>query len=223
MKKMCSRCKKLKSKADFYKDKSRKDRLTYNCKACCSEHNKKHRQENPEQTREAERKWRLANPEKVREKSRKHLLANPEKYRAASLRWAMDNREKRRKSIRKADRKRRQNPKIRLSEAVSAGIAYSLSNGSGKNGSHWEELVGYTVQELMQHLEQRFQPGMSWANYGGWHIDHKIPISVFNFTKPEDIAFGRCWGLPNLQPLWAKENMSKHNKIDKHFQPCLAM
>ena len=58
---------------------------------------------------------------------------------------------------------------------------------------------------------------------GEWHIDHIIPKSVFNFTKPEHEDFKRCWALKNLQPLWAEENISKFNKLDKHFQPTLAL
>jgi hypothetical protein len=72
-----------------------------------------------------------------------------------------------------------------------------------------------------RHLEKQFLPGMSWENMGEWHIDHKIPIAAFNFEKPEDIDFKRCWALKNLQPLWKSENCIKGAKIDKPFQPSL--
>jgi len=52
-----------------------------------------------------------------------------------------------------------------------------------------------------------------------WHIDHIIPVSAFNFTKPEHIDFNKCWALSNLQPLWAEENLSKHKKLKEAFQP----
>lgn len=60
---------------------------------------------------------------------------------------------------------------------------------------------------------------MTWENHGihGWHIDHKIPVSAFKFKKPEDEDFKLCWSLKNLQPLWAFDNISKKNKIDKSF------
>lgn len=65
--------------------------------------------------------------------------------------------------------------------------------------------------------------GMTWGNYGinGWTIDHKIPISVFNFTSSDHEDFKRCWALSNLQPLWAYDNISKGAKLTKHFQPSL--
>ena len=67
----------------------------------------------------------------------------------------------------------------------------------------------------MSHIESQFKEGMSWKNHGihGWHIDHIRPISSFNFESCNDPEFKECWALENLQPLWAKENLSKSNKI----------
>ena len=62
---------------------------------------------------------------------------------------------------------------------------------------------------------------MSWENYGDWHVDHKIPLKVFNFTEAEHVDFKKAWALKNLQPLWAKDNFEKNAKLTKHFQPSL--
>jgi hypothetical protein len=62
----------------------------------------------------------------------------------------------------------------------------------------------------------------SWSR-AGWHINHVIPISAFNFSSPEDIDFKKCWALKNLRPLWAKDNFSKNARLDKPFQPSLAL
>ncbi|MDP2218538.1 MAG: NUMOD3 domain-containing DNA-binding protein [Methanolobus sp.] len=116
--------------------------------------------------------------------------------------------------------RRKDNPKIRLSDGVSNGIRSSLKGA--KAGRHWEELVGYTLKQLMEHLEKLFKPGMTWENQGKyWHIDHVIPVSIFNFEKPEDFDFKLCWRLKNLQPLTKEENLSKGAKITKPFQPSL--
>jgi hypothetical protein len=74
-------------------------------------------------------------------------------------------------------------------------------------------LIGCSIEQLKQHLEQQFKPGMTWKNYTfkGWHIDHIIPCSKFNMTKEEEQK--KCFHYSNLQPLWAKENLSKGNKI----------
>lgn len=110
---------------------------------------------------------------------------------------------------------------IRLHCNVSSAIRRSLKGERKGNG--WENLVGYTKQDLMIHLESLFIDGMSWNNYGrkGWVIDHIIPKSAFCFRKPTDIDFKRCWELNNLQPMWFNENSKKNNFMDKPFQPSL--
>ena len=54
---------------------------------------------------------------------------------------------------------------------------------------------------------------MTWGNYGEWHVDHILPISVYNIQEIGDEEFMKCWSLSNLQPMWGKENIRKSNKI----------
>ena len=93
-----------------------------------------------------------------------------------------------------------------------------------KNGRKWQHLVGYSIEDLKVHLEKGFYDGMSWDAFlkGDIHIDHKIPLAVFNFKTPDDIDFQKAWALSNLQPMWAKENIMKSNKLEASFQPSLA-
>ena len=70
----------------------------------------------------------------------------------------------------------------------------------------------YTMEELVKHIEKLFQEGMSWLNYGQWHVDHIVPHSKFNYTSTKDKSFLKCWSLGNLQPLWAEDNLRKSNK-----------
>ena len=151
-------------------------------------------------TNKAIRLWKKANPEKVREEKIRYFKAHPKK-----------NRE--------AHKRARSKPHGRLSINISNHIRYSLK--CGKNGHHWETLIGYTVDQLKKHIEKQFQDGMTWGNHGEWHIDHIIPISKFNFEKPTDDDFKKCWDLKNLQPLWAIDNMKKNCKTDKPIQTSL--
>lgn len=73
--------------------------------------------------------------------------------------------------------------------------------------------MGYSYESLISHLESQFKEGMTWENYGKWHVDHKIPVSFFQFNSTDDVEFKMCWRLENLQPLWAKENQSKGNRL----------
>jgi len=77
------------------------------------------------------------------------------------------------------------------------------------------DLLGYTVDDLIKHLESRFQEGMTWDNYGKWEMDHVIPDSWFNYESMTDNDFKKSWSLENLQPMWASLNRSKGNRFSK--------
>jgi hypothetical protein len=70
--------------------------------------------------------------------------------------------------------------------------------------------LGCSIAELKTHLETLFQEGMTWENYGRWHIDHKTPLSAFDLTKTDQVLLACHWS--NLQPLWARDNLSKGAK-----------
>jgi len=77
------------------------------------------------------------------------------------------------------------------------------------------KILGYTTKQLLDHLESRFQPGMSWDNYGNrkdcWSIDHIRPISTF----PQTASVKEINALSNLQPMWHTENCRKRNTWER--------
>jgi hypothetical protein len=85
----------------------------------------------------------------------------------------------------------------------------------GKNKSkRTEELLGCSIQMFMAYLESLLKPGMSWDNYGvhGWHLDHIKPCAMFNLSDPSEQR--KCFHYSNMQPMWAKENLIKHDHYD---------
>jgi hypothetical protein len=74
-----------------------------------------------------------------------------------------------------------------------------------------QELIGCNYDFLMGYLEKQFTNGMSWDNYGEWHIDHRKPCASFDLSSPEQQKL--CCHYTNLQPLWAKDNLSKGDKL----------
>ena len=78
--------------------------------------------------------------------------------------------------------------------------------GTGKFRSSLK-LIGCSLEKLRSYIEGQFKPGMSWKNYGDWHIDHKLPCASFNLSIPEEQQ--SCFHYTNLQPLWAAENVRK--------------
>lgn len=69
------------------------------------------------------------------------------------------------------------------------------------------ELVGCDIDFLRRWLETKFQPGMTWENYGEWHIDHIMPCASFDLSDP--VQQRTCFRWTNLQPLWASDNIHK--------------
>ena len=113
--------------------------------------------------------------------------------------------------------------KYNLNRRMKTAIGMSLKGN--KAGRHWEDLVGYTLINLIKRLKKTMPKGYTWQDFleGKLHIDHIIPKNVFNFTKSEHIDFKRCWALNNLQLLPAKENLIKNDKLARPFQPALNM
>lgn len=107
---------------------------------------------------------------------------------------------------------------FRLKTEVQERLKHNIRTRTGmaingiKNSSVSSSL-GCSWAELRVHLECKFQPGMTWDNYGyrGWHVDHIIPLALFNLQDPEE--FKKACHYSNLQPLWAKDNLSKGDKI----------
>ncbi len=71
-------------------------------------------------------------------------------------------------------------------------------------------MIGCTPRELKAHLESLFTQGMSWANYGQWHVDHVNPCARFDLTSEAQQRM--CFHFSNLQPLWAADNWSKGDR-----------
>jgi hypothetical protein len=102
-------------------------------------------------------------------------------------------------------------PRNKLRYAISIAVNKKLRKRLlTKNGKGTFSFVPYTIDDLMKHLEFKFKPGMTWSNYGKWHIDHKKADCWFNYKSVEDEEFQKCWALDNLQPLWAEENLKKN-------------
>lgn len=114
-------------------------------------------------------------------------------------------------------------PKLSVAEREIRKLNYKLSNrlrqrlckaidGNYKAGSAIKDL-GCTVEQLKQHLESKFSPGMSWDNWtiDGWHIDHIKPLSSFDLTNREQLL--EACHYTNLQPLWALDNIRKGDTV----------
>lgn len=108
-------------------------------------------------------------------------------------------------------RQRKENLLYRLRKNAGNRLRMFVSTFGFYKPRRTQAMIGCTPDQLRAHLERLFKPGMSWANYGprGWHIDHKTPLASAKTVSD----FERLSHFTNLQPLWAKENAAKRDRI----------
>lgn len=155
--------------------------------------------------------WRDANKEYIKNYNAMYR-ARGYKSTEHVARWRTANLEYARQRARKKARLRREDPSYRLMSRIAARVRLMAK---GKGSRRTCDLLGYSMDELRQHLERQFTKGMTWERFmkGEIHIDHIIPVSAFNIQSVDDPDFKACWALTNLRPMWARENLSKNNKV----------
>ena len=167
--------------------------------------------------REVATKKYFSKPE-TKERLRKNYNIWNEKNKEHRKQYLKEYREKNIDKIRQNKRDYERNRKARdpLYKLISnfrTAIYQVLKESNVEKNGHYFDILGYTPEELINHLEKQFTEGMTWENYGEFHVDHKLPISSFNIKEIGDEEFMRCWCLDNLQPMWGEENIRKSNKI----------
>jgi hypothetical protein len=100
-------------------------------------------------------------------------------------------------------------PVYKIQRICRKRLTYALQKIKANKTAHTKELIGCDWKFLKEHIESKFQRGMTWHNHGtfGWHVDHIVPIAAFDLTKAKEQK--RCFHFTNLQPLWAADNLQK--------------
>lgn len=160
----------------------------------------------------ADKKWREKNKEYVYKNHKEWYEKNKDKWNKYIKEYRLNNKEKIREIKRVYEKTRKSNdPIYKLINNFRTAIYQVLKENNVKKNGHYFDILKYTPDELILHLESQFKDGMTWENYGEWHVDHIKPISLFNIEKIGDNEFMECWSLNNLQPLWGRENIRKSN------------
>jgi len=135
-------------------------------------------------------KWYNENKDRLKIKDSKYYQLNKNKIN-----------KKRRERI-------RNNPDVKIVYNLRRRIHHVVKDGYKSRQTL--KLLGCTLEVFMKYLESQFQPGMSFENYGKWHIDHIKPCSSFDLTDATQQS--KCFHYTNLQPLWAVDNLKKGAK-----------
>lgn len=181
--KHCNKCDTDKPLTEFYSCK--RSGLQPKCKDC-------------------EKKYKKATSKKDKENKRNHYLKHTDKIKKRVAAYNKINRNAMRKAmfINRPEQKMVHSQRTRLNTLLKSKKQNSTIN-----------LLGCTAIELKIYIEKQFEKGMTWENHGlyGWHLDHIIPCAMFNLFDENDLK--QCFHHTNLQPLWAKDNLLKSDKI----------
>jgi hypothetical protein len=207
----------------------RKDKGLANAKRYAAvnkeEYTKKHRVNNAT--------YRVRHREKLNVKKRKQAkeryYLDLDNSRKKSLEYRNNNLDKCRERDRRSYAKRKKenpalcaekreklikaNPSLKIRFSLSVRLNNLLKKkGLNKDESSFVDFVGCSINELKNHIEAQFSKKMNWDNWGKvWHVDHIIPCASFDHSIHSQVL--QCWHFSNLQPLIAKENLSKSSKI----------
>jgi hypothetical protein len=196
--KLCKRCNKTKDINEFHKSSKTKDGIYRYCKECKNLEGRLYAQKYPE---------------RVKEKAKRDWQKNKEKYKL----YVNNNREKFRTKSRNYMREALKCPKFRLIFNNIQRIVkfHKIRKKYDINfKTSWDEKIfGCDKDTFIKHVESKFQPGMTWENYGpkGWHTDHIYPLSIAYKESLE--RFIQVCHYTNIQPLWAVDNLKKASSI----------
>lgn len=219
--KKCSKCKIEKKFIEFVKSKRTKNGYYNQCKICVKE-------------------YRLNNKEKIKEIAKKYYENNKVKYKEYQIEnkdkikkyqkeyfkeYRLNNKEKvekfrlnNKEYFKEYNKSRRKNDSLfRFRAYTRTLISQSFKRNKNNNWSKktkTEIILGCTIEDFRIYIKNKFDKKMNFENYGWWHLDHIIPISIAK-TEEDIIKLNHY---TNFQPLWAEDNLKKSNKIIDNTQ-----
>lgn len=233
--KICTKCSVEKQIYEFIAKKSSKDGHGSSCKVCRNKNRKKHKynpekqrlagqkfrkahkyrikedrkkyeKSHRKEITEKGKKYRKANPEKAKEYAKRYRNKNKDKINKNRKKYIKDNSEKIKEKRRKYDKDRKKRDIVyKLKHNIRSAIGMAIKNKGYSQKSRTHEILGCSYEEFKIYLESKFEPWMTWDNYGkyngtlnyGWDIDHIIPIA--SAITEEDVI--RLSHHANFQPL----------------------
>lgn len=202
--KKCSNCGIDKETNPLYfrvrKYKNGKEFFNSQCRLCESLKTTLYNKNNINKRKEYQKQWRKDHPNHKREYNCKNI-----------------------EYIREYRREYEKRTEIKLRRLIADRVRDALKkNKMSKNNASILPYLSYTIKDLKQHLESKFEPWMTWQNHTiydykkwddsdsttwTWNIDHIIPQSKLAYSSMKEDNFKKCWSLENLRPLSAKQNV----------------
>ena len=219
--KRCPGCSTEKPTSEFNNDRSKADGLCSACRDCKRQQLARRKATRGDELRKRDRDYKRGNPEvnRRRREARQANLESARRYQREYLRANPDKREAYRKSQSERQgaeqvlayhrawrRKQREtNPAYRLACSARCRISQFMRYRGFTKSLRTLEMIGCAWPAFAQHIEAKFAPGMTFENYGEWHLDRIVPLA--SATNDADVI--RLCHYSNLQPLWAADNRRK--------------
>jgi hypothetical protein len=192
--KRCCTCKQYKVLTEFCKCATSADGVSIRCKGCDVLARGKRLDKTKIENKEYKSKYR----DELRIKRRTYVIQHKDKIKLYMREYLRAYRKKRLK----------EDATFKLARRARSQVHHALF-GYAKADKTFN-LIGCSAMQLRHWFSYQFEVGMTWDNYGMWHMDHVIPLSWFNLEDKEQQAIAFHW--TNMQPLWAKDNLSKGNR-----------
>ena len=220
--KECNKCNEILDLNLFPKSNRLLDGHLNSCKKCMAEYKKSHYVKNKQEYIDRSKIWKSENKNKVIESDKKYRLkrkekeylrgknwqqSNKEKVVLKSRKWQINNKELFRASRKKyINKKSETDPVFRLKIKIGKTISDSIRRQGFSKNSRTAEILGCDFNLFLSYIESQFKSDMNWNNI---HLDHIKPISLAK-TEKEVLELNHY---TNFQPLFAKDNIKKSNKL----------
>jgi len=236
--KICLKCHKSKESFDFNKDRGRPDGRFPYCRECVKqsqkirykenkfnilneqkiyykknrslilERNKAYGDKNKKKKQKYDKNYNKANKEARKIASKKYRLENKDKIAESNRLYRATQNKQLVRAYHSNYMKNRRNydPLFKFSCNLRNRINKIFLNKSKPNKTF--EMLGCSIEFAKRYLENQFQDGMTWDNYGKWHVDHKIALCTAKTTEELE----KLCHYTNLQPLWAIDNLRKNKR-----------
>lgn len=203
--KQCTKCKVLKELSGFPKNARFKSGYNSICKSCINSINKTYREENSESFNKMRKVNYQSNILLRRIEKKKYYAAHkPEKSK-------YDKDYRKRNSLKIKEYKKaweilhKDDPLFKIKRNLRRRVHHALQGNRKANRTF--ELIGCTPEFFKNYISSLFTKGMSWNNYGKWHIDHIKPCFTFDLSDSDQQRI--CFHYTNQRPLWAEDNLSR--------------
>lgn len=157
-------------------------------------------QEQLDKKRSAQKRWRSANPDSIKIDSQRRKPSTKEQMRRRIARQVITMRNR-----------RISDPLYRSLMNLRRRVRAAVKTARVSRSDRFNTLLGCSSIVLREWIQGQFSEGMSWENYGRWHIDHVRPCASFDLQNHDQQRL--CFHYTNLQPLWATENLKKSSKF----------